>query len=192
MPPRPRAPRQRLAIQPAGAIAHRPGQPAAWGRRSARACFASGSSRAGSGTAVFLRACRPWVLCQRLSASGLTQHLRHVQAGSPSGQPRHCCRNRSSRASSSVERRRCGEREGAERRDADALAARAASGKEAAEKARKASPVWEPCCIKNALNLQVAPRGAWHQNSPIGEKRRIPRIPHQASPAACCGCSQQR
>ena len=105
MPPRPRAPRQRLAIQPAGAIAHRPGQPAAWGRRSARACFASGSSRAGSGTAVFLRACRPWVLCQRLSASGLTQHLRHVQAGSPSGQPRHCCRNRSSRASSRVSSR---------------------------------------------------------------------------------------
>ena len=102
MPPRPRAPRQRLAIQPAGAIAHRPGQPAARGRRSARACFASGSSWAGSGTAVFLRACRPWVLCQRLSASGLTQHLRHVQAGSPSGQPRHCCRNRSSRASSRV------------------------------------------------------------------------------------------
>ena len=98
VPPRPRAPRQRLAIQPAGAIAHRPGQPAAWGRRSARACFASGSSRAGSGTAVFLRACRPWVLCQRLSASGLTQHLRHVQAGSPSGQPRHCCRNRSADA----------------------------------------------------------------------------------------------
>ena len=93
---------------------------------------------------------------------------------------------------SSVERRRCGEREGAERRDADTLAARAASGKEAAEKARKASPVWEPCCIKKGLNLQVAPRGAWHQNSPIGEKRRIPRIPHQASPAACCGCSQQR
>ena len=93
---------------------------------------------------------------------------------------------------SSVERRRCGESEGAERRDADTLAARAASGKEAAEKARKASPVWEPCCIKNAMNLQVAPRGAWHQNQPIGEKRRIPRIPHQASPAACCGCSQQR
>ena len=93
---------------------------------------------------------------------------------------------------SSVERRRCGESEGAERRDADTLAARSASGKEAVEKARKASPVWEPCCIKNALNLQVAPRGAWHQNSPIREKRRIPRIPHQASPAACCGCSQQR
>ena len=33
---------------------------------------------------------------------------------------------------SSVERRRCGESEGAERRDADTLAARAASGKEAA------------------------------------------------------------
>ena len=93
---------------------------------------------------------------------------------------------------SSVERRRCGESEGAERRDADTLAARSASGKEAVEKARKASPVWEPCCIKNAMNLQVAPRGAWHQNQPIGEKRRIPRIPHQASPAACCGCSQQR
>ena len=42
--------------------------------------------------------------------------------------------------------RRCGEREGAERRDADALAARAASGKEAVEKARKASPVWELRC----------------------------------------------
>ena len=87
---------------------------------------------------------------------------------------------------SSVERRRCGEREGAERRDADALAARAASGKEAAEKARKASPVCVLCCFKNAMNLQVAPRGAWHQNPPIGEKRRIPTIPDQASPAACC------
>ena len=42
---------------------------------------------------------------------------------------------------SSVERRRCGESEGAERRDADTLAARSASGKEAVEKARKASPV---------------------------------------------------
>jgi len=73
-----------------------------------------------------------------------------------------------------------------------ALVARSASGKEAVEKARKASPVWEPRCFKNAMNLQVAPRGAWHQNQPIGEKRRIPRIPHQASPAACCGCSQQR
>ena len=192
VPPRPRAPRQRLAIQPAGAIAHRPGQPAAWGRRSARACFASGSSRAGSGTAVFLRACRPWVLCQRLSASGLTQHLRHVQAGSPSGQPR----NRGSRASSEPLNpfwpRRGGEREGAARWDADALVARSASGKEAVEKARKTSPVWEPGCLKNAPNSTVAPRGAWHQNSPIKEKRRIPRIPHQASPAACCGCSQQR
>ena len=54
---------------------------------------------------------------------------------------------------SSVERRRCGEREGAERRDADALAARSASGKEAAEKARKASPVWELRCSPAALLL---------------------------------------
>ena len=93
---------------------------------------------------------------------------------------------------SSVERRRCGEREGAERWDAHALAARSASGKEAVEKARKASPVWELRCFKNRANSTVAPRGAWHQNSPIREKRRIPRTPHQASPAACCGCSQQR
>ena len=42
---------------------------------------------------------------------------------------------------SSVEKGRCGEREGAERRDADALVARSASGKEAVEKARKTSPV---------------------------------------------------
>ena len=88
---------------------------------------------------------------------------------------------------SSVERRRCGEREGAERWDAHALVARSASGKEAVEKARKASPVWVLRCCKNAMNLQVAPPGAWHQNPPIGEKRRIPTIPHQASPAACCG-----
>ena len=42
---------------------------------------------------------------------------------------------------SSAESRRCGEREEAERRDADALAARPASGREADEKAGKASPL---------------------------------------------------
>ena len=34
---------------------------------------------------------------------------------------------------------------------------RSASGKEAVEKARKASPVWVLRCFKNAMNLQVAP-----------------------------------
>ena len=86
---------------------------------------------------------------------------------------------------SSVERRRCGESEGAERRDADTLAARAASGKEAVEKARKASPVWELRCFKNRANSTVAPRGAWHQNSPIREKRRIPRIPATPGITGC-------
>ena len=90
---------------------------------------------------------------------------------------------------SSVERRRCGESEGAERRDADTLAARSASGKEAVEKARKASPVWELRCFKaNRANSTVAPRGAWHQNSPIREKRRglasvpLAPAPHRPRP----------
>ena len=56
---------------------------------------------------------------------------------------------------SSVERRRRGEREGAERRDEDALVARSASGKEAVEKARKASPVWEPRCFKNLSLIHI-------------------------------------
>ena len=88
---------------------------------------------------------------------------------------------------SSAESRRRGEREEAERRDADALAARPASGREAEEKAGKASPLCVSGCTKNAMNLQVARRGAWHQSPPIGEKRRIPGIPDQPSPAACCG-----
>ena len=78
---------------------------------------------------------------------------------------------------SSVERRRGGEREGAARWDADALVARSASGKEAVEKARKTSPVWEPGCLKKCeeLNRSASRRVAseftnsgetWHTENP--------------------------